>query len=246
VFQKLISSKVHDHEGFYLLEAIVQYSELSVVAPYMKTVFTLIFSRLSRDKNNQKFLKSFIVFLSLFVGKFGPAPLIAHIDAVQPNLFLNVLDALWLPNVSKVTGTVERKMAAVALTKLLISHEMLSEKYLQQWIKALVSLLTLLELPEDGYAVSSEDFEDDEEGYEVVGLDASSGPYTPLMYAQKSNVDPFSEVSNLKQLVAVSLYQLFRDFPGKFPPLLDTTGGQANKILSQYFESAGLHGPHFV
>lgn len=45
VFQKLIASKAHDHEGFDLLNAMVESLPLSAYESYLPTVCTLLFSR---------------------------------------------------------------------------------------------------------------------------------------------------------------------------------------------------------
>jgi hypothetical protein len=45
VFQKLISSKAHDHEGFDILNAIVENLPISSYESYLPDVFKLLFSR---------------------------------------------------------------------------------------------------------------------------------------------------------------------------------------------------------
>jgi hypothetical protein len=48
----------------------------------MPEVFKLVFVRLQKDKTI-KFIKSFLVFLALFIGKHSPDVVIAQIDTVQ-------------------------------------------------------------------------------------------------------------------------------------------------------------------
>lgn len=45
VFQKLIASKAHDHEGFDVLNSVVENLPLNSYEQYLPTVFTLLFSR---------------------------------------------------------------------------------------------------------------------------------------------------------------------------------------------------------
>ena len=45
VFQKLIASKAHDHEGFEVLNAMVESLPLTAYESYLPTVCTLLFSR---------------------------------------------------------------------------------------------------------------------------------------------------------------------------------------------------------
>ena len=48
----------------------------------------------------------------------GAAQLFELVNAVQPNIMMMVLDQVWLPGLGGINGRVERKVAAVALIKL--------------------------------------------------------------------------------------------------------------------------------
>ena len=50
VFQKLLSSKAHDHEGFYIVNAIVESLPLPAYAQFLPSIWTLMFQRLSSSK----------------------------------------------------------------------------------------------------------------------------------------------------------------------------------------------------
>jgi exportin-2 (importin alpha re-exporter) len=82
VWQKLISSTATDHEGFYLLEAVVQYLPKEVFQANVSMLFQIIFMRIHKAKN-EKFTRSFVVFLSLFMGKHGAAFVVDIVDAIQ-------------------------------------------------------------------------------------------------------------------------------------------------------------------
>ena len=43
VFQKLIASKTNDHEGFYLLQTMIQSLPKEALANYMRSIFGLLF-----------------------------------------------------------------------------------------------------------------------------------------------------------------------------------------------------------
>ena len=70
VFQKLIASKSNDHEGFYLVQALVEHMPKEVVSNYIKPIFTLLFQRLTSSKTT-KFIKHFLVFISVYTIKYG-------------------------------------------------------------------------------------------------------------------------------------------------------------------------------
>lgn len=58
VFQKLIASKANDHQGFYLLNSIIEHMPPESVDQYRKQIFILLFQRLQNSKTT-KFIKSF-------------------------------------------------------------------------------------------------------------------------------------------------------------------------------------------
>lgn len=90
-------------------------------------------------------MKSFLVFLSLFIGIHGPNEVLEQIDQVQKeyvhcmvylnfSLFVMILDNIWIPNIQKVNGSIERKMAAVSMIKLLTEcPRMVVEPYFPRW-----------------------------------------------------------------------------------------------------------------
>lgn len=246
VFQKLVSTRSQDHEGFYLLEAIVEYSDPYDLSPYMKTVFTLIFTRLNSNKKNIKLLRSFLVFLCLYIGKRGPSVVISQIDTIQSNLFLNLLDSLWLPNIQNIIGAIERKMVAIAMTKLLApdNYAILTEQYMLFWSKILNQTLLIIELPEDETIIQTEP---ENEWLGIEETDFSSGSYAPLAQAPKPNVDPFSEFPDPKSFLATSLYKLFHECPGKFPSIVESLGPNIVQMLTNYFQMVpNLSPPYLV
>jgi len=82
VFQKLIASKLNDHEGFNLIQSLVEFLPSEVMINYNKPIYTLLFQRLTSSKTI-KFIKSFITFMCLYVTKFGGASLIEICDSIQ-------------------------------------------------------------------------------------------------------------------------------------------------------------------
>ena len=84
IFQRLISqSKVHDHEGFAILNALFIHLPPVHLTNYLKDIFIVIFTRLTKAKT-QKLIKCIIVSFSYFTVKFGAQELITQIDNIQP------------------------------------------------------------------------------------------------------------------------------------------------------------------
>ena len=233
IFQKLIASKTHDHEGFYILESIVEYCSPEEFSQYMPQVFTLIFTRLSKDKT-LKFIKSFLVWLSLFIGKHNATLVVTQVDTVQKDLFSNILNSLWLPNIQKVSGKIERKMASIAMTKLICDCQiMLNQPYFpDQWCKLFACNLSVLEEAEDETVPS-----DVNDEIEIEDISGYSTAFSQLVNAIKVEQDPFKDIDP-KQYLAIEISKLSKSFPNRFLPILQSSiGANGLNLLNNYFRS---------
>jgi exportin-2 (importin alpha re-exporter) len=80
-------------------------------------LWRLLFDRLQNSRT-PKFVRSFVVFLALFICKHGAAFVADSVDAVQPGLFVGgILQQVWLPNMAVASGAQESKLIAVATAK---------------------------------------------------------------------------------------------------------------------------------
>jgi CAS/CSE protein, C-terminus len=59
VFQKLLASRAHDHEGFFLLNSLMEFLPLDVFRGYLPTVWTLLFRRSAASQFALRMLFSF-------------------------------------------------------------------------------------------------------------------------------------------------------------------------------------------
>jgi len=207
----------------------------------MKTIFTLVFTRLQKDKT-LKFIKSFLVFLALFIGKHGANLVLELIDQVQPNLFMNILGSLWIPNITKVNGPIERKMVAVSMTKLIAEcPKMLVQPYVASWPELLRITIEVLEGHED------ETVPPDMGDIEAEESSGYSTAFSQLVNAHKADADPFKEVSNAKEYLASAISKASKQAPGVLPPLIQALPVQAQQVLMQYFKSLpNLTQPYLV
>ena len=101
IFQKLVASKTNDHEGFNLLQSMIEFMPHEVMNQYNSGIFKLLFQRLTSSKTT-KFIKSFLVFISFFTYHYNGSILQEMCDSIQPNLFGMVLDRLVILEVQKV------------------------------------------------------------------------------------------------------------------------------------------------
>ena len=196
VFQKLIASKTNDHEGFYLLQSMVEHLPPAALSNYIKQVFIVLFQRLTSSKTT-KYVKSLLVFFFVFVIKNGGSQLITTVDGIQNGMFGMVLDSLIIKDgtVQKISGSTEKKIAAVGLTKLLCeTDELTAGHYADRFPSLLVALIGLFELPED------ESIPDDEHFIEIEDTPGYQTAYSQLIFAGKPAYDPVAGVSNINNL----------------------------------------------
>jgi exportin-2 (importin alpha re-exporter) len=191
VFQKLIASKTNDHEGFYLLQSMVEHLPPETLANYIKQVFIVLFQRLTSSKTT-KYVKSLLVFFFVYVIKNGGSSLVATVDSIQAGMFGMVCDSLIVKDgtVQKISGTTEKKIAAVGLTKLLCeTEELVTGRYADKFAGLLLALISLFELPED------ESIPDDEHFIEIEDTPGYQTAYSQLIFAGKPDYDPVAGVS---------------------------------------------------
>lgn len=236
VYQKLIASKMHDHEGFYLLTSIVENMPSEALAPVIGQVFLLLFQRLQSSKTT-KFIKCLLVFFSLYAGKNGGNALAEVIDGIQSKMFGMVIEKLYIPEVQKVSGTVERKICGVGMIKILCEVPvMLDGDYSHLWAPLLQALVDLFELPED------DTIPDDEHFVEVEDTPGYQTAYSQLAFAGKKETDPFAAIPNVRFNLVQSLGKLSVTYPGKIAPLISSTlSPSAQNYLQQYSQSSNVH-----
>ena len=133
-----------------------------------------------------------------------------------------VIEKLFVPDIQKVSGNLERKICAVGVVKILTESPFLlqNEANLKIWSQLLESLISLFELPEDSSTPDDEHFIDVEDtpGYQ--------GTFNQLYSASKKEPDPFNgqipdarfyfakqlETMSNSVSFSVSLIFCFRDF----------------------------------
>uniref|UniRef100_A0A3B4ZRJ2 Exportin-2 n=1 Tax=Stegastes partitus TaxID=144197 RepID=A0A3B4ZRJ2_9TELE len=234
VFQKLIASKANDHQGFYLLNSIIEHMPPESITQYRKQIFILLFQRLQSSKTT-KFIKSFLVFINLYCVKYGAIALQEIFDSIQPKMFGMVLEKIVIPEVQKVSGPVEKKICAVGITKVLTEcPAMMDTEYTKLWTPLLQALIGFFELPEDDSIPDDEHFIDIEDtpGYQTA--------FSQLAFAGKKEHDPIGDiVGNPKILLAQSLHKLSTACPGRVPSMLSTSlNAEALQFLQGYLQAA--------
>jgi len=253
VFQKLIASRAHNHEGFYLLNSMVEYVPRTILEPYMKQIFLLLLNQLQNSKT-AKFLRGFIHFLSLLIalaeGGNGVTFIMTVLDTIQPRLFYMILDNVYLNDVTKMPMPLEKKTCAIAMIKLLAECPLLlDDAYFGLWPKILTTLIRLFEAPEvetelltgsdttsggsDEDLLSQEDDNTSLAGYHVL--------YAHLAYARRQPHDALKNIEDPRLFLAKSLCELSKAHPGRFSPIISRLSEESVRFLNQYLQKAGVH-----
>ena len=234
VFQKLIASKTNDHEGFYLLQAIIEHFPEAVVQNYIKNIFCLLFQRLTSSKTT-KFVKNFLVFMFLYTVRYSGESLQTIIDSIQNKMFGMVCDRLIVNELQKVSGVTEKKICAVGLTKLLCETPVvITGQYASFWLPLLTALVKLFELPED------DSIPDDEHFVEIEDTPGYQSAYSQLVFAGKRKHDPVAAVTDVRGNLAHSLKNLSASQPGFVGAQVAQLDPTVRECLQRYLQAANV------
>ncbi|GIL79702.1 hypothetical protein Vretimale_12351 [Volvox reticuliferus] len=201
VFQKLIASRAHDHEGFYIINAIVESLPLQAYVQYLPSIWTLMFQRLSGSKT-PKFCRFFCVFLALFVCKYGAAATAEQLDKVQAGIIYMLLQQVWLPTVPSIEGTDEEKLVTVAGVKLITELPGFSATGAQAALWAAVRKGLVDKVSGGGAAGAAQQEEEEADFEEMQGYSAA---YARLANASKVERPVLAEIADSKKFVQEAL-----------------------------------------
>lgn len=245
VFQKLIASKSNDHHGFAILQALVLHADAGILTKYIGQIFLLLFQRLTSSKT-VKYVKNLLVFLSLFAFKFSPRSLVEVIESLQPGMFKMVVDRLFVPELPRVTGTLERKICAVGVTKILCENDEMINSIVEKneyqliWQPLFSALMSLFQLPSDEVIPN-----EDEKSIEVLESTLDSGyqaSFAQLAFCGKREDDPFEgQIPDAGVYCAQCLHGLSTRHPGKFVKVVSQTLTPPQlEVLQRYLAALGV------
>ncbi|PIN24553.1 Nuclear export receptor CSE1/CAS (importin beta superfamily) [Handroanthus impetiginosus] len=220
IFNTLVSSPSTDEQGFYVLNTVIENLGYDVISPYISHIWVALFKRLQYNRT-VKFIKSLILFMSLFLVKHGPENLAGSMNAVQPDVFRTILEQFWIPNLKLITGSMELKLTSVASTRLIC--ESLSPSDSKLWGKMLDSIVTLIARPEEDRVEEEPEVPD---FGETVGYNAT---FVRLYNAGRKEEDPLPEIKDPKQFLVASLANISARAPGSFPQIINENLEQANQ-----------------
>ncbi|EGG14652.1 hypothetical protein DFA_10910 [Cavenderia fasciculata] len=219
VFRLLIASPINDHEGFYIVESIVENLPFALYENYMKPIFEIILERVSKHKT-EKLLRCFIIFLGLVIHKLSIQKTIETINKIRVGLWADIIAKVWIVTSDKVTGKIEKKILSVAMTQMLCSSEMYTSIQ-DAWVHILDCQYKLLNEEEAGGASNGEAGVANEDQQEAI---ESAEGYVPsfaqLQFTKKPDTDPVAEISDYKTYFAQHVKPLYQQHSAQINQLL--------------------------
>jgi|Transcript_930 exportin-2 (importin alpha re-exporter) len=194
VFQKLVSSKAQDHQGFYILNSFVESLALEAWADHLPTIWSILFQR-QQASRTPKFSKSLIVFTCALCVKHGVGSVMDSMNKVQQGIFEMILENVVAADIGNVSGKIERKLACVAGTKFLTECPSILARP-SAWTKLLVGVIAQCEKPEDAEAAA----EDDDDAI-LEQMEANAGyaaSYSKLTQGAAKDIDPVPDVTDVR------------------------------------------------
>lgn len=214
IFQKLIASKATDHEGLGLLQSMMLYLPANEVDARIRDIFMLIFQRLTGSKTT-KFVSNALVCFSLYAHLRGADLLASAVNQLQDKIFGMVLEKLYIADVKKVTGVIEKRICICGIIKILAQLPLIDNgAYNHFWSPLLLVLMEIFELPQETVPDENDHFADITDSLDF------QAQYSKLNYANVKKDDPTRDVGDLKPLLASSLANLSTKLPGFVPKLL--------------------------
>ena len=232
IFQKLLSSKTYETQGFDLLETVISAFPPTALAAFWTPILNIILTRLQRTQSNA--LQSRFVRFYHFISSsphLGTDFFVAETDKVQNDIFRQLYLGIILPKTQEHARPLDRKIACVSLTKTLGDSEAFVQRYPKGWPLTCNALLKLLEdpplPPKNEDTVADADVEDSSFG---VG-------FTMLNTIRKPAVDPFPEISDLRKWVGGYLKSANERHSGRVNEMVNgaqSMSDDAKRVLAAY------------
>lgn len=222
VFQKLVASKAHDHDGMQLLDALLLSIEPSAMEQYMPTIWNILFQRLQAART-PRYSRSLLHTISFFAAKRGGAAASRSMDAVQPGITGMLVQGVLAPTLTTLSPLsvtpLEYKAILFGMSRLLSESPDLSTPIGESLVVALVNAVTGGSA-EDGKGeakTSSQNNDDNDVEDYFAGYSAA---YAKLHNAAHVEVDPLPEVMDAKTDTLRHISAWSTKHPGRLTVLL--------------------------
>ncbi|KAK9479606.1 Cse1-domain-containing protein [Lipomyces japonicus] len=203
VFQKLLSSRANDHFGLELLESILYNLPRASVAQYLRQISILILQRLQTSRTEKFVLRVtrlvyFIASVQQQQRALGPDFAVELLDLAQSGIFGEVFGSFVLNATKKFASPLDKKIAAIGLSRILFESTKFRELYANRWAAGAGVLVEILQSDSIVGLFDGDAIEDALAGDEEVAFGAS---FAKLGTAATKPFDPASAVTDVKKFV---------------------------------------------
>ncbi|KAL2414776.1 Importin alpha re-exporter [Exophiala dermatitidis] len=232
IFQKLVSTKIYEGYGFDLLETVISTLPPSALEQYWVHLLNIMLTRL-QGKQSQAFQLRFVRFYHFVSSRddkgLGADFFVAATDRVQHDVFRQLYLSIILPKTQELARPLDRKIAAISLTKTLADSQAFVDRYPKGWPLTCNALLKLLEdpplPPKADDMIAELDVEDSSFG---VG-------FTQLNTVRRPISDPFADIVDLRKWVGQYLKAADQRHGGRIGKVVnEALSPDAKKVLSAY------------
>ncbi|CAI2184350.1 8284_t:CDS:10 [Funneliformis geosporum] len=172
----------------------------------------------------------------------NPDYVINVFDSIQRKLFIEVLNAFIIPEMQKIQDYMEKKICAIAMTRLLTqSEKILMDDYISVWPNILTALIKLFEAPTE----IKKNYDEEEEllTYDFEEERQFQSAFARLTSTGKLKRDPTEKIDDPKLFLAHSLQALSQRYPGKINEMISTKlKPECTNHLVQYMNLANPGG----
>jgi exportin-2 (importin alpha re-exporter) len=243
VFQKLIASKAHDHEGMALLDALTVSMDPGVMSQYMTAIWTLLFQRL-QVAQTPKISRCFLQSAALMAAKRGGAAVGDSMETVQSGITAMIVQSMWAPTLAGPGSPSEDRIATVGSARMLCEAPSLQSDAAASASGALLAALAqraAVKEAANGHGLSSQAQEgEDGEGGAEEGFLGYSAAYAKLHNAAEAERDVLADVSDYRADVAGRLAAYAAQHPGRLQSLAHAAPAEAQSALQQLFQRANI------
>jgi exportin-2 (importin alpha re-exporter) len=142
-FQFVLSHRRLESYAFDLLSALFRLVPVDLYEPRFKDLVQVLLTKI-HQKKTPKLMKDFSLTLSVFVHASQDHRLCTTFSSIQPGLVTNVLQHIWFPSVGALKAISEKKIAGLAVARLLSYPEVAQNPALfQLGCETLTALLSV-------------------------------------------------------------------------------------------------------
>ncbi|KAL5498046.1 CSE1_1 [Sanghuangporus vaninii] len=249
VQQKLIPSKINDTWGFELLEAIVRHIPPPTLDQYMKSIVTMLLTRLQTARTDNyvyQLIYFFLFTMAIDVEGLTPDFLIRAIEGVQPHLWSQLLGNVIVPQVHRILPK-DRKVVIIGMTKMLLNSPItLSEPAVTHWPAAFAELAKLFSESKHLQSAQATAAEDPDEVLRTIDFEEQGAgyqaAYSKLAASEGLPEDPVSEVSDPRTFVGESLVSAVSREPRIRPLVQEASRGAGDPAVDAFVRNLSESG----